>query len=623
MSDGSEQDRRRISDYALIGDCETAALVSRDATIEWLCWPRFDSEACFAALLGSETNGHWRMVCSAQARISRRYLGDSLILETTLETGAGVVRLLDFMPVRGQASDLVRIVIGERGTVSLRSQLKLRFDFGRLKPRWLNDNRQRATAICGPHAARLMSDAPFHCAEDGDCEAQFEIRAGEVRAFVLTYFISHGAEPDVVDPRQALEDTGRYWADWTARCNYSGPWREAVIRSLITMKALTYRPSGSIVAAPSSSLPERPGKGRNWDYRFCWLRDATFTLLAFLNTGYSDEAQAWVDWLMRAVSGDPAHIQPVYGLGGEPRLTEWEAPWLRGFGGAQPVRFGNAAFQQHQFDVCGEVINALHQAHLHGLPCREDGWRLVKAMIEHLETIWGEPDDGIWEARGAPKRFVHSQAMIWAAIDRGVRRAEDGGLEAPLTRWRALRDQIHAEICRRGFQPEMNSFVRDYGSNAVDASLLLLPQIGFLPADDPRILGTIAAIQSRLFHQGFVLRQDEDDGDPAHQSAFLACSFWLADALVMAGRREEAISVFEAVIAVRNDLGLLSEEFDLQTGDLVGNFPQALSHLALVNTAYNLSRPDVGASPPGAATGGSSAAGGAKLQNGDQDAAPT
>jgi GH15 family glucan-1,4-alpha-glucosidase len=585
---------RKIADYALIGDCETAALVRRDGSIEWLCWPRFDSEACFAAMLGDERNGHWQ-VCSAdqEARITRRYDGDSLILETTIETSSGSARVIDFMPVRGEASDIVRMVIGERGSIRLKSELRLRFDFGRLWPLWRRETDGTAIAISGPHGVRLTTDVAVDCHDDGDCSAEFMVAAGEQKTFVLTYFVSHGERPRAVDASRALEDTRRFWAEWTARCTYQGPWREAVIRSLIVMKALTFRPSGAIVAAPTSSLPERRGGARNWDYRFCWLRDATFTLLAFLQAGYTEEAEAWRDWLLRAVAGDPACIQPVYGLGGEARLTEWEAGWLSGFEGSTPVRFGNDAFRQRQFDVYGEVIDVLHQAHAHGLPTSEEAWRMAAALVVHLESVWQEPDDGIWETRNQAKRFTHSQAMIWVSLDRMIRRAAATGMDAPIERWTRLRAEIHAEICQRGFDAARNSFVREFDAHELDASLLLLPQIGFLPSDDPRIRGTIEAIEGALCRDGFVFRYDEsvtDDGLPKGQSAFLACSFWYADALLLIGQRAEAEAVFERILAVRNDLGLLSEEFDVGAGELAGNFPQALSHLALVNTALNLAR---------------------------------
>jgi len=595
MSQGADSGApsRRIADYALIGDCETAALVHRDGTIEWLCWPRFDSEACFAALLGEDHNGCWRLAAEdEEAKTSRRYRGESLILETRIETSEGIATLIDFMPMRGEASDLVRIVTGERGKVRLRSDLRIRFDYGRLKPRWDEEAKGRTVAIAGPHAARLQSDAPLTCS-NGDCASQFSVAAGERVGFVLTYFVSHENRPKPVDMAAALEETERFWAEWVGRCTYQGPWREAVIRSLITMKALIYRPSGAIAAAPTSSLPEAFGGNRNWDYRFCWLRDATFTLLALLGTGYEEEAVAWRDWLLRAVGGEPAQLQPVYGMGGEARLPEWEADWLAGFGGAKPVRFGNLAYQQRQLDIYGEVIDALYQADLHGLPASPAAWQMQLRMGEHLEKVWREPDQGFWESRDRPKHFTHSQGMIWAAFDRIIARAEKDKLDAPLERWRKLRATILEDICQNGYDQALGSFKRDFESAELDANLLLLPQIGFLPPDDPRIIGTIKSIGRRLLRGGFILRYDthaSQDGLPPGEAAFLACTLWYADALVMIGCREEAQGLFERILAVRNDVGLLSEEYDPGSGLLAGNFPQALSHLALVNTALNLAR---------------------------------
>jgi GH15 family glucan-1,4-alpha-glucosidase len=589
---------RRISDYALIGDCETAALVGRDGSIDWLCWPRFDSDACLAALLGSEENGCWSMQADDASRVSRRYVGDTLILETYIETPTGAARLIDFMPVRGRASHLIRIVVGERGSVALKSELRLRFDYGRLRPLWRRGGDREAVAVAGPHAVRLTSDEAVECPEDGGCHAEFSVQAGERRHFILTYFASCDDAPANVGAEQALAETDAFWREWTGRCCYEGPWRDAVIRSLVTMKALTCWPSGGICAAPTSSLPERFGGIRNWDYRYCWLRDATFTLLAFLHAGYREEALAWRDWLLRAVAGDPAQIQPVYGLGGEARLTEWEADWLSGFAGSRPVRFGNAAFSQRQLDVVGEVIDTLHQSHLHGLPLGEEVWRLKVRMVEHLERVWREPDQGIWESREGPQQFTYSRAMIWVALDRVIRTAERRGPEAagvavPIERWRALRAKLHEEICKRGFSPKLGSFVRHFDSSELDASLLLLPQVGFLPPEDPRIVGTIKAIGERLDGAGFIRRYDTEvskDGLPSGEGAFLACSFWYADALTMIGRQAHAEAVFERLLAVRNDLGLLAEEHDPAADRMLGNFPQALSHLALVNTAFNLAR---------------------------------
>ena len=593
MSGGARVERR-IADYALIGDCETAALVHRSGVIEWLCWPRFDSPACFAALVGSPENGRWRIgAVDEDARLSRRYRGHSLILETCIETATGTALLIDFMPVRRQASDVVRIVHGQSGTVRLQSELTLRFDHGRIWPRWTQEKDGLAVAVAGPNAARLAAERPLRLRDDRACIADFTISAGERAAFVLTYCASHGASPDPVDAELALAETEHFWADWVARCRYEGPWRDAVIRSLITMKALTYRPSGGIVAAPTTSLSEESGKSGNWDYRFCWLRDATFALLSLLHSGYREEAAAWRDWLLRAAGGDPAQLQPIYGMAGESLLPEWEADWLSGFQGVKPVRLGNAAFAQRQFDVCGEVVDALHQARAHGIAPSDLAWRLQLRMVEHLESVWQQPDSGIWEARGHRRRFTHSQAMIWAAVDRMIRHGEAEHPEAPLARWREWRARIHHEICHRGYNSELNSFVRCFDAATVDASLLLLPQIGFLPPEDPRIRGTVAAIGDRLCRDGFVFRHEaDDDGEsrPAGAAAFLACSFWYADALLMLGRREEAVAIFERALSVRNDLGLLSEEYEIGSGRLTGNFPQALSHLALVNTALNLAR---------------------------------
>lgn len=594
--DGMRTPKRRIADYALIGDCETAALVHRSGSIEWLCWPRFDSPACFAALVGGAENGRWQIgAVGADASLSRRYRGNSLILETRIETATGTALLIDFMPMRRQASDVVRIVLGESGTIRLRSELVLRFDHGRIWPHWTMEDESRAVAVAGPNAAHLAAQRPLRLCDDKACIADFTISAGERAAFVLTYSASHGTSPNPVDAELALAETVRFWADWVAQCRYEGPWREAVIRSLITMKALTYRPSGGIAAAPTTSLSEKIGKSGNWDYRFCWLRDATFTLLSLLHSGYRDEATAWRDWLLRAAGGDPAQVQPIYGMAGESLLPEWEADWLPGFEDVRPVRFGNAAFAQRQFDTYGEVVDALYQAHAHGIAPSDLAWRLQLRMVGHLETVWQQPDSGIWEARRQRRRFTHSQAMIWAAVDRMIRHAETERLEAPIERWRELRACIHREICSRGYNRDLNSFVRYFDSTTVDASLLLLPQIGFLPPQDSRITGTIAAIGERLAKDGFICRCEadsaRDDRSPG-TAAFLACSFWYADALLMLGRREEAAATFERVLSVRNDLGLLSEEYEIERGRLIGNFPQALSHLALVNTALNLAQGD-------------------------------
>ena len=581
--------RRRIEDYALIGDGETAALIHRDGGVEWLCWPNFGSQACFAKLLGDADNGVWRLSAAEPARVSRRYRDDTLVLETRHETASGVATVVDFMPIRRQACELVRIVAGERGAVRMASDLRIRFDYGRMRPLAEPDGERAIVFMCGQHGARLAGDSALALGEHGACATEFTIAAGERRAFTLSYFPSYRSPPDDIDTRAALVETERFWRDWSARCDYRGPWREAVMRSLITMKALVYRPSGAIVAAPTSSLAEQSTGQGLWDYRFCWLRDATFTLLSFLHAGHIEEAVAWRDWLLRAAAGEPGRLQPVYGLDGEPRLNEWEAPWLAGFNGARLVRFGNEAYRQRQFDAYGEVSEALHQACEHGVPQAESAWRLRMALADEVAQCWREPDNGIWEARGGARMFTLSRAMIWAALDRTIRFAEREGREAPLDRWRAARAAVHAETCRRGFRPERGAFVRDFDSDKLDASLLLLPQIGFLPPDDPRIIATVEAIGKELSVDGFIRRHKrEEDFEGASRSAFVACGFWFADALAMIGRRAEAEAMFERQMAIRNDLGLLAEQYDPDERRLMGNFPQALSHLALVNAAFNL-----------------------------------
>jgi GH15 family glucan-1,4-alpha-glucosidase len=581
---------RKISDYAMIGDCETAAIVSRTGAVEWFCWPSFDSDACFAALVGEPANGHWTLAPKAAAtRIERRYRQDTLVLETRFETAEGRLLLIDFMPPRADGSHLLRRVVCEAGTVRVCSTLALRFDYG-LMPPWLMAQDGQVTALSGPHGVRLASKVPLEI-HDGECTAELELRAGEQRDFALTYFPSHLQPPAAPDFDAALEYTSRWWADWVGKCSYDGPWREAVTRSLITLKALIYRPTGGVVAAATSSLPEHPGGSRNWDYRFCWLRDATFALLALLHAGYVDEAAAWRDWLLRAVAGEPANLQPLYSLSGKRRLTEWTADWLDGFEGSKPVRFGNAAAGQRQLDVYGEVIDALFQAERHGVAMGQPGRRLQRAIIDHVAETWREPDRGIWEMRGEPQRFTESQVMAWAAIDRAVRAGEALGADAPLDRWRALREEMHDEICHICFDPDQGAFTQAAGSKALDGSVLLIPHVGFLPADDPRMVGTVRAIQQNLMRNGFVLRyspDETDDGVGGRENAFLACSFWLIDNLTLQGRRDEAHAMFERVMSARNEVGLLSEEYDPSRGELVGNFPQALSHLALVNTALSL-----------------------------------
>ena len=582
---------KHIDDYALIGDCETAALIGRNGAIEWLCWPNFSSPACLAALLGNDHNGAWRMSATDQsARSKRRYRPDTLILETQIETAAGSVLVTDFMPIRNGSSNVVRIVEGVSGSTEMCNALRLRFDYGRLRPIF-RDNPDGFEALAGQHGVRLLGDAPLRRDSDGGCESAFTLSPGERRAFVLTYFSAFEEPPPRIDPQEALEQTERYWRQWSSRCTYDGPWRDAVMRSLITMKALIYRPSGAIAAAPTSSIPEQRGGAGVWDYRFCWLRDATFTLLALLHAGYVDEAVAWRNWLLLAIAGDAENLQPVYGLDGDTRLSEWDAPWLGGFNGVQPVRFGNKAARQTQFDVFGEIADALHQSREHGLGSDDAVWGLQIRLAERLEQVWREPGNGIWESRGSPKHFTLSRAMIWLALDRTIHAAEQRGRVDHLDKWKRIRAEVHEETCRRGFRPELGSFVRDFEGDALDASLLLLPQIGFLPADDPRIRGTVDAIGKNLSREGFIYRQTRDDFGQA-DSSFLACCFWYVDALLLLGRRDEAERMFEKLMSIRNDLGLLSEEYDPGERRLMGNFPQALSHLALVNSALNLWTPD-------------------------------
>jgi GH15 family glucan-1,4-alpha-glucosidase len=588
--DETPQAPRGIADYALIGDGETAALVGRDASIDWLCWPAFDSEACFAALLGGPANGRWSLAPSgAVRRAVSRYRPETLVLDTCLETAEGAIGVTDFMPFRGERSHLVRIVSGRAGQVRVRSEVVLRFGYGRLRP-WLSAAGQDVSAIAGPDAVRIHGEAPIRI-EDGACVSDFVVKAGDAVAFSLSYYPSHEPAPDPPDPRATLVGTERRWRTWVADCAYRGPWREAVVRSLITLKALAYRPTGGLIAAPTSSIPERPSGERNWDYRYCWLRDATFTLMALLQAGFLDEAADWRDWLLRAVAGDPDDLQPIYTIVGRHRLPEWEAPWLTGWGGARPVRFGNAAASQHQLDAFGEVVDALYQAERQGVEMSQTEHALQAALIAHVEKIWREPDRGIWEVRGRPQRFTHSQVMAWAAVDRGVKAAEQFGRDWPVARWRRLRSEMRAEILAGCVDPERGVFTQAFGSKVLDASVLLIPHVGFLPADDPRMLATVEAVRRDLDCGGFIRRyrpERTDDGVAGDEGVFLACSFWLADTLVMQRRQDEAAELFERLLSVRNDVGLLSEEYDVGARRLTGNFPQALSHLALVNTAMSL-----------------------------------
>jgi GH15 family glucan-1,4-alpha-glucosidase len=583
----------RIEDYALIGDCQSAALVGRDGSIDWLCWPRFDSDACFAALLGTPAHGRWLIAAQGEnVRVSRRYRGNTLILETRFETESGAASVIDFMPMNDGRTDLVRIVVGERGQVRMRGELIIRFGYGATVP-WVSRLEDRTLrAISGPDMLLIRGPVEMR-GEDLKTVGEFTVAAGQKIPIVMTYAASHLPPPAPVDAFQALASCEKIWSEWAAQCRPAEPWNEAVVRSLITLKALTFAPTGGLVAAPTTSLPELIGGPRNWDYRFCWLRDATLTLLALMNTGYFDEARSWRDWLVRAAAGAPAQMQIMYGIAGERRLTEWEVPWLPGYESSTPVRIGNAAHQQLQLDVYGEVMDALHQARRGGLPGNEYGWNLQVALLEHLEKIWREPDEGIWEVRGGRQHFTYSKVMAWVAFDRMIKSAESFGLPGSIDRWKRVREEICNDVLRHGFAADLGSFVQAYGSRELDASLLLLPAVGFLPPHDPRIRGTIEAIERRLTVDGLVLRYDTgktEDGLPPGEGIFLACSFWLADAYVLLGRTHDARRLFERLLGLRNDVGLLSEEYDPATRRLVGNFPQAFSHVALANTAANLTR---------------------------------
>jgi GH15 family glucan-1,4-alpha-glucosidase len=582
----------KIEDYALIGDCETAALVGRNGSIDWLCWPAFDSDACFAAILGTSRNGRWLIAPSEEVvAISRRYLGDTLILETRFETESGTVALIDFMPPRGKASDIVRLVRGLTGRVTMRMELVIRFGFGIDIP-WVRRIDHSLLAVAGQDMTVLRTPVETR-GEDLTTVADFEVKAGETVPFVLTYGPSHLDPPQVIDPEMALQETEKFWTEWSDRCDRKGDYHHLVMRSLITLKALTFGPTGGIVAAPTTSLPEKLGGARNWDYRFCWLRDATFTLLALMNSGYTEEALAWHNWLLRAAAGSPANMQIMYGIWGQRRLLEWEAGWLDGYDGARPVRVGNAAHAQLQLDVYGELIDAFHQSRMAKLQLDDEAtWALECAVLQHLAEVWDQPDHGIWERRGEPRHYVFSKVMTWVAFDRAIKSAETFGFKAPLLHWRTLREAIHRDVCNKGFDAEEGAFVESYGSKLLDASVLLLSGVGFLPPDDPRIRGTIAAIEKHMMRDGFVLRHDpreiSEDTQPI-EGAFLACTLWLADAHVLAGDLDQAQALFDRIAALANDVGLLAEEYDSVAHRQTGNFPQALTHIALINTAHNLS----------------------------------
>ncbi|MFD6225495.1 glycoside hydrolase family 15 protein [Streptomyces sp. NPDC060232] len=585
-----------IEDYALIGDLMTSGLVGRDGSIDWLCLPRFDSGACFARLLGDEENGHWRIAPLGAAdgeRCTRRaYVDGSLVLESYWETETGTVKVIDFMPQRDIAPDVVRIVEGISGTVRMLSTLRLRFDYGHVVP-WVRRSDGERVAVAGPDSVWFRSEPPVRTwGEDNSTRSQFPVTAGRRVAFVLTWHPSHHPRPEPTDPFEALDSSLSDWRAWASQCRYDGPYKEVVTRSLITLKALTYAPTGGIVAAATTSLPEEIGGVRNWDYRYCWLRDATLTLGSLLTTGFLDEARAWRQWLLRAVAGAPADLQIMYGIGGERRIPESELPWLSGYASSAPARVGNAAVDQLQLDVYGEVIDALHLARSAGLPAEAHSWRIQLALLDFLEQNWRRPDEGLWEVRGPRRHFVHSKVMAWVAADRAVRTLEsDPSLPGEVDRWRAMRDAVHRDVCDKGFDPERGTFTQYYGSRELDAATLLIPRVGFLPPDDPRVTGTVDAVRAELGRSGLVRRYstaDSVDGLPGDEGAFLACSFWLADALHLMGREDEARALFERLLTVCNDVGLLAEEYDPVSGRQLGNFPQAFSHVGLVNTALTL-----------------------------------
>lgn len=582
---------RPIEDYALIGDLETAALVSRDGSVDWLCAPRFDSPAFFAALLGTPEHGRWLLAPAEPAsEIKRRYRGETLILETDYRAENGEATVIDFMSPRERNPELFRRVIGRRGTVRMGMHLTIRYDYGSVVP-WVTKIEGGIQAIAGPDMAQVFASVPLR-GEGLSTVAQFEISADECLDFSLQWQYSHLPAAPKLDLGHALEHTESWWREWSNRCVHQGPYREAVTRSLITLKALTYAPTGGIVAAATTSLPEWLGGVRNWDYRYCWVRDATFTLHALLANGYTEEAVAWRNWLLRAVAGTPSQLNIMYGLMGERRLTELELPWLPGYEGSRPVRIGNAAHEQFQLDVFGELVDAGFQAQKQGLPLDEYSWQAQCKLVEYLEEAWQQPDEGIWEVRGPRRHFTHSKVMAWVAFDRMVRAIEKWGYEGPVDRWRQARDAVHAEVCDKGFNKRLNSFVQHYDSDRLDASLLMIPLVGFLPADDPRVAGTVAAIERDLMADGFVRRYQSDpaiDGLPPGEGAFLPCTFWLVDALAMMGRQEKAVELFEKMLATANDLGLLAEEYDPRAGRQLGNFPQAFSHVGLINSAFYLS----------------------------------
>ncbi len=579
-----------IEEYAMIGDGQTAALVGLDGSIDWLCLPRFDSGACFAALLGSPEHGCWRIAPEgAEKGTSRRYRDETLVLETTFETAEGAVRLIDCMPARGGAPELIRVVEGLRGRVPMVMDLALRFDYGSIVP-WVQHLARGLTATSGPDRIAIRTGVPLR-GEGNRTLAHFTVGEGERVSFDLTWTPSHEPLAPALEPEQTLLDSEAFWAEWTGKCTYQGPWRDAVLRSLITLKALAYEPTGGIVAAATTSLPEKIGGERNWDYRLCWLRDATLTLYSLMRAGFRDEAAAWRSWLLRAAAGDPSRLQIMYGLAGERRLTEMTLDWLPGYENSAPVRVGNAAHGQFQLDVYGEVLGAMYEARRLGVEPDGDAWALERSLIAYVESAWQEPDEGIWEVRGPRRQFTHSKVMAWAAMDRAIRSAEEFDLDAPVDRWKATRDQIHEDVCRKGYDHARGAFVQYYGGEALDASLLMIPLVGFLPAEDSRVIGTLEAIRRELMSDGLVARYSptpDVDGLPPGEGTFLACSFWMVDNLTLMGRLDEARSMFERLLALRNDVGLLAEEYDPKAGRQLGNFPQAFSHVSLINSAIRL-----------------------------------
>ncbi|HTW84101.1 MAG TPA: glycoside hydrolase family 15 protein [Candidatus Sulfotelmatobacter sp.] len=585
---------RPLEEYALIGDLRSAALINRYGTIEWLCLPRFDSPACFASLLGSGRNGFWRLAPTFGVQdVKREYRPDSMVLQTTYVCETGKVRVIDAMLPWSESPRVVRYVICDEGSVDMRMRMRIRFDYGETIP-WVHRRGGATVAVAGPDAVVLHTDIEVH-GENHSTVADFTVATGQRVGFDLAYFRSYDEAPGPANVRDQLERTDAFWRQWASGCTYEGPHREAVVRSLLTLKALSYDGIGAVIAAPTTSLPERLGGVRNWDYRYCWLRDATFVLVAFLNAGYDAEAYAWRGWLLRAVAGAPARLQILYGIGGERRVPEYELPHLAGYADSKPVRVGNAASEQLQLDVYGEVVDVMYQAHRAGLLPSANEWALTRAVVDAVAERWCEPDHGLWEVRGESRHFVHSKVLAWVAIDRAIRSVEETTtLDGPVDEWRALRERIHADVCEHGFDAAQNTFVQYYGATCLDASALLMPLVGFLPHDDPRVQGTLKAIEERLLVDGFVHRYEQVDagvdGLPAGEGAFIACSFWLIDNYVLAGRDEDARDMFARLLAIRNDVGLLSEEYDTHERRLLGNFPQAFSHVGLVNSAFNLAK---------------------------------